>query len=135
MISTAACCQESHRDKLKRNMHKLHLRQKQLDLEEREAKLDFQRETRKIKLQKQRIGLERGRKKNMHPGRFKHCKPKKCAFLALCFIINIFLAVWVYQDIRKRNAGSGMWIVITLLAGFFGALLYTIVRLGDIRKA
>ena len=49
-------------------------------------------------------------------------------------IINVLLAIWVYKDIRKRNEGSGLWIVITLLAGFFGALLYAIIRLGDLKQ-
>ena len=38
-----------------------------------------------------------------------------------------------YVDIRSRKAGSGLWVVITLLAGFFGALIYAVVRLGDMQ--
>lgn len=57
--------------------------------------------------------------------------PPACFFLGLCFLIHVLLTVWVYQDIRQRHTGSGLWIVITLLTGFFGALLYAIVRLGD----
>ena len=46
-------------------------------------------------------------------------------------IIHILLAMWVYQDLRKRNTGSGIWIVITLLAGLCGAAVYALVRLGE----
>jgi hypothetical protein len=38
----------------------------------------------------------------------------------------------VYQDIRARNAGSGLWIVLVLVAGLLAALVYAVVRLGDI---
>jgi hypothetical protein len=46
-------------------------------------------------------------------------------------LIHILLATWVYQDLRKRNTGSGIWIVITLLAGLCGAAVYALVRLGE----
>ena len=49
----------------------------------------------------------------------------------ICFIVHILLAIWVYGDIRRRNTGSGIWIIITLLTGLLGALVYAIVRLGD----
>jgi len=54
--------------------------------------------------------------------------------LAICCIVHVLVAVWVYQDLRRRNAGSGIWIVIALLAGLFGALVYAVVRLGDSRQ-
>ena len=46
-------------------------------------------------------------------------------------VVWLLLAVWVFQDIRKRNAGSGLWIVVTLLTGLLGAVLYALVRIGD----
>jgi len=60
---------------------------------------------------------------------------KKCGmiFAVICGIIHLLLGIWVYQDIRKRNSGSGIWIVITFLTGFLGAVVYALVRLGDIR--
>ena len=61
-----------------------------------------------------------------------HGKGKACgAIFVVCAVIHILLAMWVYQDIRKRNTGSGLWIVITLLTGLLGALVYAIVRIGD----
>jgi hypothetical protein len=52
--------------------------------------------------------------------------------LLLCGVVHILLAVWVYQDIRARSAGSGLWIVLVLVAGLLAALVYAVVRLGDI---
>ncbi len=68
---------------------------------------------------------------------------KTAFWKALCWIkvvalvtivCHILLAVWVYTDIRKRGEGNGIFIVLALLAGFFGAGLYALVRIGE-RKA
>ena len=61
----------------------------------------------------------------------KHRSCKKHPFLFLIVVVHILVAVWVYQDIRKRNAGSGIWIVIALVAGLLGVLVYAVVRIGD----
>lgn len=58
-----------------------------------------------------------------------------CVLLMLCAVVHILAAVWVFQDIRARGAGSGIWIVIVLLAGLLGALVYAVVRLGDVKKS
>lgn len=63
--------------------------------------------------------------------RHAHCCHGAKFLLIFCGIIHILLTVWVYQDIRKRNAGSGIWIVVTLMTGLLGAAVYALVRLGD----
>ena len=115
--------------------HEMHIRNMQLELEEREAELDFGRRMRELELEERRIGLERKERAQKHPHGSKRChKGKMLPFLIVCFVIHILLAVWVYQDIRKRGTGSGIWIVIVLLAGLLGVLPYAIIRLGDIRE-
>jgi len=49
-------------------------------------------------------------------------------------VIHILLAIWVSRDIRQKNSGSGIWVVVTLMAGLMGALVYAVVRLGDARQ-
>jgi hypothetical protein len=49
-------------------------------------------------------------------------------------VVHILAAVWVYQDIRQRGCGSGLWVVIALLAGLLGTLVYAVVRIGDGEK-
>ena len=61
----------------------------------------------------------------------RHARPLLGLMLLGAAVIHILLAVWVYQDLRRRNTGSGIWIVITLLAGLCGAAVYALVRLGD----
>lgn len=108
-------------------------RHEQLEMKKRETELQFHREMRKLELEKKRIELGHKRQAFKYKAD-KHRKKGGALFLFVCFIIHILLTVWVYQDIRKRNSGSGIWIAITLLSGFFGALLYAIVRLGDMRQ-
>ena len=54
--------------------------------------------------------------------------------LLVIMIVHILLAVWVYNDIRKRDNESGIWIVIALIAGLLGTAVYAIVRLGNTKK-
>jgi len=113
----------------------MHLHRMQMEMQEREAELDFQQEMKKLELEKRKIALKRARRTLHHPARFKHCsKGKMLPFAILCFVVHILLAVWVYKDIRARNSGSGIWIVIVLLTGLFGVLPYAIVRLGETHK-
>ncbi len=55
--------------------------------------------------------------------------------LHLCFLIgiifNILIAVWIFSDIRKRGEGSGIFVVLALLAGVPAAVIYSLVRIGD----
>ena len=114
----------------------IHLWRMQLEMEEQEAELDFRRNMRELELAERRIALEHQRKAQKHRKHFKHnCGEKMAPLLIICFVVHVLLAVWVYQDIRKRSSGSGIWIVIVLLTGLLGVLPYAIVRLSDGREA
>ena len=71
---------------------------------------------------------------HMPPPPEKHEKEGPHLLLLLVLVVHILVAVWVYQDIRQRNSGSGIWIVVALLTGLLGVLVYAIVRLGDTRE-
>ena len=64
----------------------------------------------------------------------RECEGVVGLLLALCMIVHILVAVWVYMDIRQLGRGSGIWIVIALLTGLLGALVYAVVRIGDMRQ-
>jgi len=103
----------------------MEMRGREMELEQREAEMDFQRRMQDLELEERQIEVDRLREGHEHrPG-------KHHPFLLLVIIVHILVAIWVYQDIRKRNAGSGIWIVIALLAGLLGVLVYAVVRLGD----
>jgi len=61
----------------------------------------------------------------------RHGRHMLGVIVLVSLVIHILLATWVYQDIRRRGTGSGIWIVVTLLAGLFGAAVYALVRLGE----
>jgi len=48
-----------------------------------------------------------------------------------CILCNLLLAVWIFMDIRKRGEGSGIFVVLALVAGIPAAIIYSLVRIGD----
>lgn len=126
----------------KKPVRTVETQRRQLENEKRRSDLRFNNEKRQIELKRQRMELNHreemlriqeykaaARKQGWHgkDGKKSHCM----AFALFFLVVHILLAGWVYQDIRRRNSGSGIWIVLTLLTGFLGALVYAIVRLGD----
>ncbi len=52
-------------------------------------------------------------------------------------IIPIILGVWVYKDAEKRGMDNTVWLIIVLLVGCLGCIIYLIVRkpIGGEQKA
>ena len=107
-------------------------------MQARAAKLVFERDMDNLQLEQRRIEVERLKQAPGAPGGMPHAGQWRGhgwrgagAFVLLCVVIHILCAVWVYQDTRRRNAGSGLWVVIALLSGLFGTAVYALVRLGD----
>jgi len=48
-----------------------------------------------------------------------------------CILFNVLLAIWIFMDIRKRGEGSGIFVVLALVAGVPAAIIYSLVRIGD----
>jgi hypothetical protein len=71
------------------------------------------------------------------PHRTGRC-PYACRLLTVAVIwiavIHVALASWVFTDIRKRGEGHGIFVVLALLAGIPGTILYALVRIGDMKK-
>lgn len=106
----------------------LDLRQRQLGIEAREMEIEFQRRMQELELEGRRFAMEReAREGEKDDG-------SGVVFLLAWVVVNILMTVWVYQDLQKRKAGSGLWIPVTLLAGLLGALVYAVARLGDQRQ-
>jgi hypothetical protein len=80
------------------------------------------------------MDLHRHREGKKHKEGWKHKgkdKDDAAPLLIIIAIVHILTAIWVFQDIRKRGVGSGIWIVLALLTGLLGTLVYAIVRLGN----
>ena len=52
-----------------------------------------------------------------------------CAVIALIwFIVFIAIAIWVYKDAEKRGSSGALWLVIVILLGIIGIIIWLIVR-------
>lgn len=92
-----------------------------------------QQERQRHEMMQHQLELQRQHHMQVNPPGcpLRHSRPLMGMLLLGCVVIHILLAIWVYQDIRRRNAGSGIWIIITLLAGLCGAAVYALVRIGE----
>ncbi len=111
----------------------------EMELEYRNAEMDLERRMQELELEKYKIELEHMRKPKEHPGHVKDNDDDDDdgahPLLLLVLVVHILCAVWVYQDIRRRAGGSGIWIVIALLTGLLGTLVYAVVRIGESQKS
>ena len=48
--------------------------------------------------------------------------------ITIIYVIAIALAVWVYNDAKKRDMNAVVWLLIVLLTSFIGCIIYLIVR-------
>ena len=48
--------------------------------------------------------------------------------LAVFYIIAILIAIWVYKDAKKRDMNATVWLLIVLLTGCIGCIVYLVVR-------
>lgn len=53
-----------------------------------------------------------------------------CLLPIIWFVVAILLAVWVYKDAEKRGMGGVLWLIVVLIAGIIGLIIYLIVRAG-----
>ncbi len=48
--------------------------------------------------------------------------------IVIICVISIAIAVWVYNDAKKRDMNAVVWLLIVLLTSFIGCIIYLIVR-------
>jgi hypothetical protein len=132
LVPTAALCGEfeeiAELEAIERQMEH---REREMELQHREAEMGFEREMQQLELEERKVQIEREREHAGH--RERHGKKGAAPLLLLILVVHVLVAVWVYTDIRKLNSGSGIWIVIALLTGLLGTLVYAVVRMGDAR--
>ncbi len=118
------------RPKIEQQMQRIRNAQTELQ----EQRQQFDRERQELQHQRDRMQPQQQwpARKQMHKGGHK---PLCGLLMVMCLVVNILVAIWVFQDIRTRGTGSGIWIVIALLAGLLGALVYAVVRIGDIKQS
>jgi hypothetical protein len=50
------------------------------------------------------------------------------AFVIGWFILWILVAIWVYKDAEKRGKNGVLWLIIVILLGLIGLIIYLVVR-------
>ena len=44
------------------------------------------------------------------------------------YIIALLIAIWVYRDAKKRDMNAAVWLLIVLVTGCIGCIIYLVVR-------
>jgi len=44
------------------------------------------------------------------------------------YIVGILIAVWVYKDAKKRDMNAAVWLLIVLVTGCIGCIVYLVIR-------
>jgi hypothetical protein len=103
--------------------HELEIQERELELE-REAEFEDDDNIEESR--------QPWKKQHYQHGKFARGHMLLCPlFILVSLVIHILLSVWVYKDIRSRNAGSGIWIAIALITGLLGTAVYALTRIGD----
>ena len=51
-----------------------------------------------------------------------------CMVYVVIFIVWIILAIWVYRDAQERGMSGALWLIIVLITGIIGLIIYLVVR-------
>lgn len=51
-----------------------------------------------------------------------------CLIPIVWLIIGILLCIWVYRDAESRGMNGVLWLIIVLIAGLIGLIIYLVVR-------
>jgi len=49
-------------------------------------------------------------------------------WVIIWFVIAILIAVWVYKDAEKRGSSGALWLIIIILTGIIGLIIWLIAR-------
>jgi len=56
------------------------------------------------------------------------CAGAFCFIWIIPFIIGILIAVWMYKDAKKRDENEILWLIIGLILGIIGLIIWLVVR-------
>ena len=49
-------------------------------------------------------------------------------FAVVWFVVALLIAIWVYKDAKKRDMNAAVWLLIVLVTGCIGCIIYLVVR-------
>jgi hypothetical protein len=54
--------------------------------------------------------------------------PFMMVFMSVWFLLAIVLATWVYKDAEMRGENGGFWLILIIITGWIGLLIWLVVR-------
>jgi heme/copper-type cytochrome/quinol oxidase subunit 2 len=51
--------------------------------------------------------------------------------MLLWFIVWIIIAIWVYKDAESRGMNGALWLIVVIILGIIGLIIYLLVRAGE----
>lgn len=51
-----------------------------------------------------------------------------CILPIIAIIISILIAIWVYKDAEKRGSSGALWLIIVILTGIIGLIIWLVIR-------
>jgi hypothetical protein len=51
-----------------------------------------------------------------------------CGVIVVVFIIFLLIAIWVYRDAEKRGSSGVLWLLLVLITGIIGLIIWLVVR-------
>ncbi|MBA3043648.1 hypothetical protein FP804_00755 [archaeon] len=62
------------------------------------------------------------------------CAGAACIIPIIIWIVFLFIAIWVYKDAEKRGKSGALWLIIVLITGIIGLIIWFVVRPKEIVK-
>jgi heme/copper-type cytochrome/quinol oxidase subunit 2 len=54
-----------------------------------------------------------------------------CLVPIVWLVIGILIAIWVYKDAESRGMNGALWLIVVILTGIIGLIIYLLVRAGE----
>lgn len=93
-----------------------------------ESELAFEQQMRDLQIDRAHLEMDQFR---------GHHRDKPGGLIAIMLLIallnRILVPVWIYKDMRQRNASSVILVLLGISGGLFGLLVYGVVRIGDMK--
>lgn len=51
-----------------------------------------------------------------------------CGVIVAVWVIFLLIAIWVYRDAESRGMSGALWLIIVILLGLIGLIVYLVVR-------
>ena len=65
---------------------------------------------------------------SIYPGLFSGLIAVYIIIFAVVLGLTIWMCVWVYKDAKKRGQNEVLWLIVVLVGGCIGLIIYLIVR-------